>query len=267
MATRFYLHAAANGLSGTFPTAIDSTDLLGTLNKKATGADTLRTATTTIGAAQTSTNFSSNASTSTQKVGWAMFCTPAIAAQSIGGGGSSSILVNHANAESNTNMNLDNRAVGTAQVECAIIVWRPSTGALVGKVYAPGLANYGLLGTSEPTSASSEQVSHANNSGTVASVSASDGDVLIIAIGHTFTQGMATSYTGTFYYDGTTANTTENAVVSNHASFVELSQNITFYTPSVVAGGIQHMDEGIGDTGEGSRVPQTLHTIDDGVMA
>jgi len=30
-------------------------------------------------------------------------------------------------------------------------------------------------------------------------------------------------------------------------------------------GGLHHIMEGMGDTGEGSRVPQTLHTIEQGV--
>lgn len=30
-------------------------------------------------------------------------------------------------------------------------------------------------------------------------------------------------------------------------------------------GGLHHVEQGMGDTGEGARVPQTLHTIEDGI--
>jgi hypothetical protein len=32
-------------------------------------------------------------------------------------------------------------------------------------------------------------------------------------------------------------------------------------------GGLHHVSEGMGDTSEGARVPQTLHTIDQGISA
>lgn len=37
--------------------------------------------------------------------------------------------------------------------------------------------------------------------------------------------------------------------------------------PAVISLGLQHVGEGIGDTGEGARVPQTLHTIEQGIAA
>jgi hypothetical protein len=32
-------------------------------------------------------------------------------------------------------------------------------------------------------------------------------------------------------------------------------------------GGLHHISDGIGDTGEGARVPQTLHTIEQGISS
>lgn len=39
------------------------------------------------------------------------------------------------------------------------------------------------------------------------------------------------------------------------------------WTPPVVQslGGLHHITQGMGDTGEGARVPQTLHTIEQGI--
>jgi hypothetical protein len=34
----------------------------------------------------------------------------------------------------------------------------------------------------------------------------------------------------------------------------------------VIGGGLHHIGEGMGDTGEGARIPQTLHTIEQGIM-
>lgn len=105
-----------------------------------------------------------------------------------------------------------------------IYVWRPSTGVKVGTIRdAAGTS----LGGLEPTAASSRQVSNITGI-TSSAVSAADGDVIICEVWIRYTQGASMSYTGTFFYDGTTVNTTENAVVTSHASFIELTENLVF---------------------------------------
>lgn len=211
MATRMYLHDAAYDTSGgTYPAGEQSS---GTATQTAAGANTLRQMNTTIGTAQTSVGLASTAQTAAQRSFYRMFASPKLSgAQTVGGGGNS--LLNTADAESNVAMN--------HWIDSAVAyVWRPSTGAVVGFL----IDTVSAAGT-EPTAANNEQVSHI--AGATTGVSAADGDVVIVEIWAEFAQGMATSYTGTVYYDGTTENVTENAAVSNHASFFEVPQNLVF---------------------------------------
>ena len=59
-----------------------------------------------------------------------------------------------------------------------------------------------------------------------------DGDVLCFEVWFEITQAGANAYVDTFYYDGTTVTTADNTTVSNHASFIETPQTLTFGAPS-----------------------------------
>lgn len=81
------------------------------------------------------------------------------------------------------------------------------------------------INTAEGTA--NTEVSHnvTGNGVTVSSVQ--DGDVICCEIW--FANGqLSQPNTDTFYFDGTTATTTDNTTVSNHASFVETTQTLTF---------------------------------------
>lgn len=59
-------------------------------------------------------------------------------------------------------------------------------------------------------------------------------------------------------------------IVADSASYAWTAQDAALdYVPAagIIGGGLQHIGEGMGDTGEGARVPQTLHTIEQGVAA
>lgn len=176
---------------------------------------------TTIGVSQASLAGTTLATTSGQTGFLGFFCSPALSgAQTIGTGAFS---LNVADSESNLNANF-------VVAQANVYVWRPGTGAKVGTIADSNLAGFGAL---EATSASSEQVSH-SASVPGSGVSASDGDVIICELwSPTVVQGMATAYTATVFYDGTTENTTENAVVSNHASYIQFAENLTFQGPAV----------------------------------
>jgi hypothetical protein len=109
-----------------------------------------------------------------------------------------------------------------------VYVWRPSTAEVVG--YIRDYQGVSLGGT-EATAAGSEQVTHITGI-TSSAVNAVAGDVIVAEIWATATQGMATAYINNFYFDGTTVNTTENAVVTSQASFIEFTENLTFGIPS-----------------------------------
>lgn len=212
MATRLFFHAAANNLTGTFPTAEQSAT---TANATATGANTLRTMNTALGTAQTSLAVTTSAVTTAQSNFMGFFCSrPLRGNQTVGGG---TMILNGAENESNASANWWINALN-------VYVWRPSTGARVGTVRDAAAVS---LGGTEPTSTANNQVSHITGI-TSTAVSALDGDVVICEIWVRATQGAAMSYIGTFFYDGTTVNTTENAVVTNHASFIEFTENLVF---------------------------------------
>ena len=58
--------------------------------------------------------------------------------------------------------------------------------------------------------------------------SVQDGDVICCEVWFEITQGGATAYTDTFYFDGTTVNSTGGQIVSDHASYLETPQDLTF---------------------------------------
>lgn len=212
MATRLYFHPTANSGTGTFPAAEQSA---ATAGATAAGANTLRTMDTSLGTTQSSLVVTTVASTVAQNNFMGFFCSkPLEGDQTVGGG---TMILNGAEQESNANANWWINSLN-------IYVWRPSTGTKVGTVRdAAGTS----LGGLEPTATNNIQVSHITGI-TSTAVSALDGDVVICEIWIRATQSAAMSYTGTYYYNGTTVNTTENSVVTSHASFIELTENLLF---------------------------------------
>lgn len=220
MTTKLYLHNAANALSGTFPTGEQSPTF--TAGWTATGANTLRTMDTTIGVSQASLAGTTLASTSAQTGFLGFFCSPALSGAQTVGGSTFDLLL--AVSESNLNANFGPGSFN-------VYVWRPGTGAKVGTIW-DGIASTAL----EPGSASSEQVTGTFNV-TATSVSAADGDVIVCEVWSSFTQGMATAYTATIFYDGTTENTTTFAVVSNYAAYLSFPETLTFKGAATTAVG------------------------------
>jgi hypothetical protein len=220
MATRLFFRDEAHSLTGTLPSTEQST---ATATWTATGATTLKTLSTVKGGAQVNHPGTSGASTATQSGLLGRFVSQPLAGSKTVGGGS--ILMNVAESEGNLASNFWINAMH-------VFVWRPSTNALVGTVRDSGGAS---LGGTEPTSASSVQVTHITGI-TSSAVSAQTGDVVVVEVWSRFTQSMGSNYASTFYFGGTTENTTENAVVTNHASFVELAENLVFQQTHALAG-------------------------------
>ena len=213
MATRLYFHNASANISGTLPSGEQSTR---TPSWTATGGATNRTMDTEVGAAQATHQGNTLANTSVQNALLGMFVSPTLdSAQTVGGG---SMTLNVADDESNGNANFWINALN-------VYVWRPSTGAKIGTV-----RDAAALGGTE--TAGGERVTHITGI-TSAGVSALAGDVIVCEVWAQHTQSAANTYIGAFFYDGTTENTTENASVTNHASFIELTETLTF----VQAGG------------------------------
>lgn len=210
MATRLYFHATTSGLSN-LPTSEQSSL---TVNKSADAQTVNRSMDTTIGTSQTSVALTSNATTSQQVYYFTRFVSEELS-------GISSITAqtwtyNFAVQCSNAQARFP---VSSGAVPVVVYVWRPSTSAVVGTIFDSTAGSCGI--------ASAETGFNVTFSGSsVASVA--DGDVICIEIIFRPTQTLATAYTDTFYYDGTTVNSTNNTGVSNHASFLETPQNLTF---------------------------------------
>ena len=208
MTTRLYFHDAVSTLSGTLPSGEQSTR---TPDWTATGGATNRTMDTNIGAAQASRS-GTTLSLATQQDGLlGMFISPPLdTAQTVGGG---NMTLNVADDENGSGANFWVDSLN-------IYVWRPSTGAKIGT-----LRDAADLGGTE--GGTSETVTHITGI-TSTGINALAGDVIVCEVWARSVQSFASSYTVTFYYDGTTENTTENATVSNHASFLELAETLTF---------------------------------------
>lgn len=175
---------------------------------------------TAIGIGQTSRAGTSLAQVDFQLGLLGMFISlPLLGAQTVGGG---TMVLNTAEAEGDLAANFFANVL-------TVYVWRPSTGSKVGNLFS-GIMPSG----SEPTAANSEQVTH-NAAITSSGVAAADGDVIVCEVWGRHGQADAVARTCTFYYDGTTENVTENAVVSNHASYLELAETLSFQPTSVAA--------------------------------
>lgn len=223
MATKLYLLSAANPLTGTFPTAEQSSQ---TASWTMAGATSLLAMRGTKGTAQGSFSGTSLANTSPQTAFCGYFASDTLDVdQSVGGAGQT-LTLNIANRESSLSMNFG------ADLRCNVYVWRPSTGAKVGTICDCVV----MSGGAEPSASGSTRVNNATTTST-STVSALAGDVIICEIWQFHTQAAATAYTGSVYANGTVETLTTNTGVTSHASFLGLSADtLTFGAPS--GGGI-----------------------------
>lgn len=186
-------------------------------------ASDLKVLSTSPGSLMQAAAFTTIATTTTQTALLYIGATQPLASnQTVGGG---AMILNAADSETNTNTNFWTNSLN-------VYVWRPSTKSVVGYVRD---ATGASIGGAEPTAAGSIQVTNITGI-TSSAVSAQAGDIVVVEVWARITQGMGTAYGGSFYYDGSTVNTTENAVVTNHASFIEFTENLTFTTPTISGG-------------------------------
>jgi Concanavalin A-like lectin/glucanases superfamily len=215
MATRLYFHAALNTLSN-LPTTEQSSL---TADKNGDPQSTNRLMDTTTGLSQTSVSLTTNATLSLQRYYFTAFASLPLS-------GITSITAqtwtyNYAAIQSNTSGNFPASSAASVAVRITLYVWRPSTQTKVGNILdGTGGFGRGTTGTVER-----------NHAGTFTGSLVSgvqDGDVLIFEVWFEVTQGVASAAVDQFCYDGTTVQATNFSVVSNHASFIETPQNLTF---------------------------------------
>lgn len=218
MTQRFYLHDATTSLTGTLP---GSTNLTGvTLNVTATGASTNRTMDGIIGVSQVSQALTTAAISTIQRNWFRRFLSGRLAAQTIT---NPSFSISVGASESNTNSDMfedvGNIAVG---------VWRTSNGTLLtwngGSQMRSADTSPGP-GLTEPTT--SQSVSTGGRSFTDF-ITILDNDVLVVEWFSNQTQSMATGYTNTVFYDGTTQGS-----ATNIAAYIDFGIDIALYVERV----------------------------------
>jgi hypothetical protein len=160
--------------------------------------------------AQTSLAYLTDNVATNQKQPLLRFLSDPIAAQTIQ---AVTFGVSLATSQSNANSNFE-------VIPGVLGVWRPTTGALVGYLYDFGAAGGTATGTIETTQSSQA---------TASSVTSQDGDILVLELWRNATvQSMATSYTNTIFYDGTT----EASATDNAATLSAGTTTITMYVAS-----------------------------------
>ncbi len=220
MATRLYFRSTASGLSN-LPTDEQST----LAPAKVVDAVTVnKTLSETIGGGQTALLMASNATTSQQNYYFSRFVSDALNMASLP---AQTWTYNFATIQTNLGGNFPTSSANLPVYVCCY-VWRPSTTTKVGNVLDGNSAS-----AYDEIAANAERVGHGTFSGSAVNSMAA-GDVLVFEVWFRITQASATSYNLSFCYNGTTANTTKNTSVTNHASFIESPQNFTFDTGPIV---------------------------------
>lgn len=114
-------------------------------------------------------------------------------------------------------------AANNAPMRVTVYVWRPSTGAKVGNILDGSSANVAKFATT----LHQERVVATTFSG--AAVTGATGDVIICELWfHIKNSSNTTGWGASFFFDGTTVTTVHATAVSDHASFIETPQALTF---------------------------------------
>jgi hypothetical protein len=175
---------------------------------------------TTIGTAAVILQGATNSTTSIQRYYYTRFVSPALS-------GISSITAqtwtynfacNPATATANANF----PAAGTNQpVRVVCYVWRPGTGKLGNILDGNSASTIDENATTSPISQST------TFTGALVS-SVQNDDVICFEVWFEITATTAAAVTLRYAYDGTTVTLTKGSTVTDHASFIETPQNLTF---------------------------------------
>lgn len=228
MTTRFYFHDATSSVSGTLPAATQSASTA-LLNYEAQTVN--RSMNTTIGTAQASkTLVNSTTRAARNKFYVTKFISDPINQSGIA---ANTWTYNFAAKNSNLTPTDDYPCTDLAGSPIPVItcyVWRPSTGAKVGNIIDASVTGFFDTGNQQTSPAGgtlNEVVEHSTFTGAAVAGAAAN-DVIVFEAWTSAWLSTAASVTLSYFYDGTTANTTEATTVSNHASFLETPETITF---------------------------------------
>jgi hypothetical protein len=182
----------------------------------------------TIGSAQTSKNCATNASTSLQVSRFTRFVSPVLGVTSIAAN-----TWNYAFAvsEDNVNANFPVSGQNGHDIWVNVFVWNTNNSTKVGNII-DGLGGAGAE-YQEPTTAATEVSVFGTFAGAAVN-SIPAGSVICYEAIFQFQQNNTTARTITLYYDGVTETNNNGTTVSNHASYIETPQALTFAGGNVV---------------------------------
>lgn len=224
MATRLYFHAASSTVSGTLPSA-EQSSRTATLNVDAGTVN--RSMDISIGAGQTVSQRNTSNATDVFCY-YTKFISQPLNLTSVS---ANTWTYNFAYKINNTSSQTGPVKEGAtnpkySNLPITFYIWRPSTGAKIGNIMdgdTPGTSGEYFDCTKV---GSNELVEHGTLSGSA--VTCQVGDVIVFEVWTYSTDITARTNALNWYYDGTTTNTTNETIVSNHASFLETPQNLTF---------------------------------------
>lgn len=224
MATRLYLHDANSGVSGTLPSD-EQSSLTPTASTNFSPFTTNKSMDTNVGTSQVTLERTDIWNSVTRTSYISRWVSPPLGVTQID---SNTWTYNFATRITNLN---GNWPVTNANqpIHVNLYVWRPSNGTKIGTILDGNTAST----VDEHSSTNTERNHVTTFSGS--QVTCQTGDVLIFEAWVVHTSGQAVSMTRSYYYDGTTVNTTENSTVSNHASFIETPQDNLFTAPTIDA--------------------------------
>ncbi len=236
---KFYLRDTTTTNTGTMPSNSPTTQVGGVLGTgaEAAGNTTARATSAAAGTANPDTKSvctAQAASGTTQRLGHRRFVTPPLAARTFTTP-DGNWTFSHGGTESNTNHN----SGGGEPFRISIYPWRPSTGARVGT---------GIIAISTTTLTATTETSCTGTGAWSGTQAILDGDILVYDVYTTFNQGMATAYTDSFSYNGTTeASTTTNAAFVNapaaltlfEGALVPRNSAINHQNPAVLMEGME----------------------------
>ena len=218
MATKLYFHAATNPLSN-LPTTEQSSL---TSNKVVDAVTVNRLMDTNIGTTPASLVLTSNNTSSAQNYYFTKFVSPPLYQSAIS---ANTWTYAFAAKESSTSANFpvttNNKAVWVN-----VYVWRPSNSSKVGTI------RDGTTTATVDEAGANVEANHVVTFSGAEVLNMQDEDVLVIEIWFQITQGAATAYTDTFYYDGTTESA-DNATVTTPASNISTPEDLVLTIPPV----------------------------------
>ena len=221
MATRLYLHDAASAISGTLP----STEQSSRTAAVSIDAQTInRSMNTTIGTAQVVK--SATSANATDRIYYiTKFVSDNLNQTSIAANTwTYNFAFKIANVSNQICPVFSTGGNEFNHLPITVYVWRPSTGAKVSNILD---ANSGVNTFHDCSWTSvNELVERGTFAGSA--VTCQVNDVIIMEAWCYSSDSTARANAINYYYDGTTVNTTNQATVSNHASYLETPENIAF---------------------------------------